>query len=77
MTHQQPANRWQYDGPEVDAWSAMSSIISGVLLWGAIGYGFSWWLGPVAYTGVGIVFGGVLGVLSCTSGTVGTSQGRR
>ena len=61
---QQLHNRWQYDGPEVDAWSAMSSVISGVLLWGVIGYGVSRWLGSQVYLGLGVVIGGVLGVLS-------------
>ena len=32
-------NRWEHHGPEADPWSAMSMIISGVLLWGAIGWG--------------------------------------
>ena len=56
-------NRWQYDGPEADPWSAMSMIISGVLLWGAIGYGVSEWLNSKVYMGAGVVIGGVLGVL--------------
>jgi ATP synthase protein I len=60
----QPTNRWQHDGPEADPWSALSLVISGVLLWGAIGYGVSEWLGSRAWMGVGVVIGGVLGVLS-------------
>jgi hypothetical protein len=56
-------NRWEHHGPEADPWSAMSMIISGVLLWGFIGWGFSRWLHSDVYTGVGIVIGGVLGVL--------------
>ena len=64
MTQQTPADRWRHEGPEVDAWSALSSIIAGVLLWGAIGYGVSRWLDSRVYMGVGLVIGGVLGVLS-------------
>jgi ATP synthase protein I len=56
-------NRWEHHGPEADPWSAMSMIISGVLLWGFIGWGFSRWLHSDVYTGLGVVIGGVLGVL--------------
>jgi ATP synthase protein I len=63
VTSQQSPSRWEHQGPEIDAWSAMSSIISGVLLWGLIGWGVSRWLHSAAYTGAGIVIGGVLGVL--------------
>lgn len=63
MTSSPSQNRWQHDGPEVDPWSAMSSIMAGVLLWGLIGWGVSTWLGSPVWTGVGIVIGGVLGVL--------------
>ena len=63
MTASPSPNRWQHDGPEVDPWSAMSSIVSGVLLWGLIGWGVSAWLGSRAWIGAGLVIGGVLGVL--------------
>jgi ATP synthase protein I len=58
------ADRWRHDGPEVDPWSALSLIISGVLLWGAIGWGVSRWLNSTVYMGAGVVIGGVLGVLT-------------
>jgi ATP synthase protein I len=57
------SNRWEHAGPEADPWSAMSMIISGVLLWGAAGYGVSEWLNSRVYMGAGVVIGGVLGVL--------------
>jgi ATP synthase protein I len=63
MTTSQPPNRWQHDGPEIDPWSALSLILSGVLLWGAIGWGVSEWLGSRAWMGAGVLIGGVLGVL--------------
>jgi ATP synthase protein I len=56
-------NRWEWSGPEVDPWSAMSVIISGVLLWGGIGWAVSRWLNSQAWMGAGVVIGGVLGVL--------------
>ncbi|BEP11809.1 hypothetical protein acdb102_01200 [Acidothermaceae bacterium B102] len=61
---QQPVNRWQHDGRDADPWSALSSIIAGVLLWGAIGWAVSEWLHSRAYMGAGLVIGGVLGVMS-------------
>jgi hypothetical protein len=57
-------NRWEHHATEADPWSALSLIISGVLLWGAIGYGVSEWLHSRAYMGGGVLIGGVLGVLS-------------
>ena len=56
-------NRWEQTGPEADPWSAMSLIISGVLLWGGIGWAVSRWLDSQAWMGAGVVIGGVLGVL--------------
>jgi ATP synthase protein I len=57
-------NRWEHQGAEADPWSALSLIISGVLLWGAIGWAVSRWLHSPAYMGAGVLIGGVLGVLS-------------
>jgi ATP synthase protein I len=56
-------NRWEHSGPEADPWSAMSMIISGVLVWGGIGWAVSRWLDSTAWMGAGVVIGGVLGVL--------------
>lgn len=58
-------NRWanapQY--PTVDPWQATSYLISGVLLWGLLGYGAARWLDIPFLTGVGILIGGVLGIV--------------
>ncbi len=56
-------NRWEQSGPEADPWSAMSMIISGVLVWGGVGWAVSRWLHSAAWMGAGVVLGGVLGVL--------------
>jgi hypothetical protein len=60
------ANRWanmpQY--PKADPWQAMNYLIAGVLLWGLLGYGAARWLDIPILTGVGIVFGGVLGIVA-------------
>lgn len=57
-----PANRWEHHGPEADPWSAMSSVMAGVLLWGLIGWGVATWLHSKAWIGAGLIIGGVLGV---------------
>ncbi len=64
MTTPKPApNRWEHHATDADPWSAMSLIISGVLLWGFIGWAMSQWLHSRVYMGIGVVLGGVLGVL--------------
>jgi ATP synthase protein I len=48
--------------PNVDPWQVTSYLISGVLLWGLLGYAAARWLDIPFLTGVGIVIGGVLGI---------------
>jgi len=55
------ANMPQY--PTADPWQATSYLISGVLLWGLLGYGAARWLGIPILTGVGMITGGVLGIV--------------
>lgn len=57
--------RWakQPQYPTADPWQATSYLISGVLLWGLLGYGAARWLNIPFLTGVGIVIGGVLGIV--------------
>jgi hypothetical protein len=64
MSAQHPQGRWEHQGPDVDPWAVLSYLISGVLLYGGIGWAVSVWLGSRAWIGVGIVLGGVLGVLT-------------
>lgn len=40
-----------------DAWAASSLLISGVLVWGGIGYGVSQWLDNPLFTMVGLLVG--------------------
>ncbi len=42
---------------ETDAFSAMSLLIAGVLLWGGVGYALSRWLDNSAFTLVGLLLG--------------------
>lgn len=42
---------------ESDAFAALSLVISGVLLWGAVGYALSAWLDNALYTLVGLLLG--------------------
>jgi ATP synthase protein I len=58
-------SRWDTgDQPQFDPWSAMSSIMAGVLMWGLIGWGLATWLGIAILSGAGILIGGVLGIVS-------------
>ncbi|HVM27210.1 MAG TPA: hypothetical protein VM433_05975 [Mycobacteriales bacterium] len=42
---------------EADAWSAFSLVLSGMLLWGGVGWLLSAWLGSEVYLGLGMVLG--------------------
>jgi hypothetical protein len=58
-------SRWDTGGyRQVDPWSAMSSIMAGVLMWGLIGWGLAKWLEIDILSGAGILIGGVLGIVS-------------
>ncbi|WP_143174965.1 hypothetical protein [Cryptosporangium aurantiacum] len=57
-------NRWEEarNVPTVDPWQVTSYLISGVTLWGLIGWAAASWLDIPALIGVGFVIGGVLGI---------------
>ena len=57
-------NRWQEAAavPTVDPWHVVSYLISGVTIWGAIGWVAARWLDIPALIGVGFIIGGVLGI---------------
>jgi hypothetical protein len=56
--------RWEEarNVPTVDPWHAVSYLISGVTLWGLIGWAAARWLDIPALIGVGFIIGGVLGI---------------
>jgi ATP synthase protein I len=49
--------------PRADPWQAVSYLISGVVVWGGIGWLAARWLGIPALIGLGFIIGGVLGIL--------------
>ncbi|MFG1923498.1 hypothetical protein [Cryptosporangium sp. NPDC048952] len=56
--------RWQEASavPAVDPWHVVSYLISGVTIWGGIGWLAARWLDIPALIGVGFIIGGVLGI---------------
>ena len=56
--------RWQDASavPTVDPWHVVSYLISGVTIWGFIGWAAARWLDIPALIGVGFIIGGVLGI---------------
>ncbi|WP_344654318.1 hypothetical protein [Cryptosporangium japonicum] len=56
--------RWQDASavPTVDPWHVVSYLISGVTIWGLIGWAAARWLDIPALVGVGFIIGGVLGI---------------
>jgi F0F1-type ATP synthase assembly protein I len=47
---------------EVDAWAVLSYLLSGVILYGGIGWLLDAWLGTRGLVGVGIVLGAAGGI---------------
>jgi len=45
-----------------DGWSALSYLISGVLLWGGVGWLIDAWLGTRVFVALGLVLGAAGGV---------------
>jgi F0F1-type ATP synthase assembly protein I len=48
--------------PSVDAYAVISYLLSGVILYGAIGWLLDWWLGTRGFVGGGIVLGAAAGI---------------
>ncbi|GAB2883642.1 AtpZ/AtpI family protein [Nocardioides pacificus] len=48
--------------PGPDPWRAFSYLVTGVLMYGLIGWVLDRWLGTTFLVGIGIVFGAVLGL---------------
>jgi ATP synthase protein I len=59
MSHDTP----QRSGHAGDEWAALSDVISGVLLWGVIGWLLDVWLDTRFLVGAGLLVGAALGVL--------------
>ena len=47
---------------EVDAYAVISYLLSGVILYGGIGWLLDWWLGTRGFVGAGIVVGAAAGI---------------
>lgn len=47
---------------EADAWNAFSFVLSGMLVWGGVGWLVSNWLDQRAWTGVGLMVGTTAGL---------------
>ena len=47
---------------EVDAYAVISYLLSGVILYGGIGWLLDWWLGTSGFVAAGIVLGAAAGV---------------
>lgn len=48
--------------PQGDPWLAFGYLVSGVLLYGAVGWLADWWLGTEFLVVIGILFGAGLGI---------------
>lgn len=44
-------------GAQTDAWGALSLVLSGVLVWGGVGWLLSSWLNHPVFVAVGLVLG--------------------
>jgi len=47
---------------EVDAWAVISYLLSGVILYGALGWLVDWWLGTRGFVAAGTVLGAAGGI---------------
>ncbi len=62
MTPQDSRSAHNEQNPRGDPWHAFGYLVSGVLLYGALGWLADWWLGTSFLVAVGIVFGAGLGM---------------
>lgn len=59
--HESPAGRRDPNRPQGDPWNAFGYLVSGVLLYGLIGWGLDRWWGTTYLVAVGIIAGAALG----------------
>lgn len=50
------------DAPHLDPYAVISYLLSGVILYGGIGWLVDWWLGTRGFVGAGIAIGAAAGV---------------
>jgi ATP synthase protein I len=62
MGQQEPPAGSQEERSQGDPWHALGYIVSGVALYGVVGWLLDRWLGTEFLVAVGILFGAVLGI---------------
>jgi len=62
MAQQKPPTGATPDAPQGDAWHAFGALVSGVVVYGLIGWALDRWLGTTFLVVIGILFGVVLGL---------------
>jgi F0F1-type ATP synthase assembly protein I len=62
MSQQSPPPATPDDGPLGDPWHAFGYIVSGVAVYGVLGWLADRWLGTTFLVGIGIVLGAVFGI---------------
>jgi F0F1-type ATP synthase assembly protein I len=59
--HESHAGQRDPNRPQGDPWNAFGYLVSGVLLYGLIGWGLDRWLGTSFLVAIGIIVGAALG----------------
>jgi len=62
MSQQDPPSDTPERGPQGDPWHAFGYIVSGVALYGLLGWAVDQWLGTTFVVAIGILFGAALGI---------------
>lgn len=62
MSKQDPPPGTPERGPQGDPWHAFGYVVSGVAVYGLLGWGADQWLGTSFLVAIGILFGAVLGI---------------
>ncbi len=62
MTKQDLPSHTPERGPQGDPWHAFGYVVSGVALYGLVGWGADQWFGTSFLVAIGILFGAVLGI---------------
>jgi ATP synthase protein I len=62
MTRQNPSSGPDHDSPKGDPWHAFGYVVSGVVVYGFLGWLADRWLGTTFLVAVGILVGAGLGI---------------